>query len=93
MKKQQEFTCGQCSKVWQKSGGTNCWSGDPDNKPAKPGNCPSRDNMDVIEECFDLYKGNSEDAKMAQVAARVEGLCYQPIPGSSAVNIPRSTSG
>ncbi len=81
-----DFSCSKCSAVWQKSGGTNCWSGDPENKPAQPGNCPSQENMDVIEECFELYKGDSTDAKMAQVAARVEGLCYQPIPGSDAVN-------
>ena len=40
----------------------------------------------MIQECFELYKGDSEDAKMAQVAAKVEGLCYQPIPGSDALN-------
>jgi len=27
-----------------------------------------------------------EDARIAFVAARVEGLCYQPVPGSDAVN-------
>ena len=40
----------------------------------------------MIQECFELYKGDSEDAKMARVAAKVEGLCYQPIPGSEALN-------
>ena len=34
----------------------------------------------------ELYKGNSKDAKMAQVAAKVEGLCYQPVPGSDVIN-------
>ncbi len=80
------FTCSQCSKVWQKSGASNCWSGDPENKPPKPGNCPSKHHLDVIEDCFELYKGDSDDAKMAQVAAKVEGLCYEPVPGSDAVN-------
>lgn len=42
--------------------------------------------MEVIQECFELYKGDSDDAKMAQVAAKVEGLCYQPVPGSQALN-------
>jgi uncharacterized metal-binding protein len=42
--------------------------------------------MEVIQECFELYKGDSDEAKMAQVAAKVEGLCYQPVPGSEAVN-------
>lgn len=81
-----EFNCSRCSNVWQKKGKTNCWSGDPENKPPKPGYCPSQDHMDVIQESFDLYKGDGIDAKMAQVAARVEGLCYEPIPGSDAVN-------
>ena len=40
----------------------------------------------MIQECFELYKGDSDEAKMAQVAAKVEGLCYQPVPGSEAVN-------
>jgi len=81
-----EFSCSRCSIVWQKKGKTNCWSGDPESKPPKPGYCPSENHMDVIQESFDLYKGDGEDAKMAQVAARVEGLCYEPIPGSDAVN-------
>ena len=81
-----EFSCSQCSIVWQKKGKTNCWSGDPENKPPKPGYCPSKSHMDVIRESFDLYKGDGDDAKMARVAARVEGLCYEPIPGSDAVN-------
>ncbi len=45
-----------------------------------------REHLEVIQECFELYKGDSEDAKMARVAAKVEGLCYQPIPGSEALN-------
>lgn len=81
-----EFSCSRCSIVWQKKGKTNCWSGDPESKPPKPGYCPSENHMDVIQESFDLYKGDGEDAKMAQIAARVEGLCYEPIPGSDAVN-------
>jgi len=84
--KKTNFSCSQCSAVWQKSGATNCWSKGKETQPPKPGNCPSREHLEVIEECFELYKGDSEEAKMAQVAARVEGLCYQPVPGSEAVN-------
>lgn len=80
------FSCSQCSKTWQKSGTTNCWSNDPETMPPKPGNCPSKDHMEVIQECFELYKGDSDDARMAQVAAKVEGLCYQPVPGSQTLN-------
>jgi uncharacterized metal-binding protein len=86
MSRQINFTCSKCSAAWRKSGGTNCWSADPKNPPAKPGNCPTRDHADIIKEAFELYKGDAEDARMASVAARVEGLCYQPIPGSDAIN-------
>ncbi len=79
-------SCAKCSSVWQKHGTTNCWSGDPALAPAKPGNCPSDAYGDVVQESFSEYLGDSEDAKIAFVAARVEGLCYQPVPGSDAVN-------
>ena len=86
MSNETNFTCSKCSAAWRKSGSTNCWSSDPENKPPKPGNCPTRDNSDIIKESFELYKGDAEDARMASVAAKVEGLCYQPIPGSDAIN-------
>ncbi len=79
-------SCVDCNAVWKNKGTTNCWSNDPETSPPQPPNCPSRDNEEMIGECFDLYKGDTQDAKMAQVAAVVEGLCYQPIPGSDAVN-------
>jgi uncharacterized metal-binding protein len=86
MSEQISVTCAKCSTVWQKLGTTNCWSGDPNLAPSKPGNCPSDAYGDVVQESFDEYRGDSEDAKIAFVAARVEGLCYQPVPGSDAVN-------
>jgi uncharacterized metal-binding protein len=86
MTKETNFTCSKCSAVWRKSSSTNCWASDPENPPAKPGNCPTRDHNDVIKKSFELYKGDTEDARMASVAAKVEGLCYQPIPGSDAIN-------
>ena len=86
MSNETNFTCSKCSAAWRKSGSTNCWSSDPDNKPPKPGNCPTRENDDIIRESFELYKGDAEDARMASVAAKVEGLCYQAIPGSDAIN-------
>jgi uncharacterized metal-binding protein len=51
-----------------------------------PGNCPSENYGDVVKSSFEEYQGDSEDARIAFVAARVEGLCYQPVPGSDAVN-------
>jgi len=79
------LSCSKCSAVWQKCGTTNCWS-DPASRPPKPGNCPSEQHVDLIEAAFEEYRGDAEDARLAQVAARVEGLCYQPVPGSDAVN-------
>ena len=66
------FTCSKCSAACRKSGSTNCWSTDAENKPPKPGNCPTRHHEDVIKESFDLYRGDEEDARMANVAAKVE---------------------
>jgi len=79
-------SCSKCSAVWQKCGTTNCWSGDPATAPARPGNCPSSSYDDVVANSLDEYRGDSEDARIAFTAARVEGLCYQPVPGSDAVN-------
>ncbi|MBT0651935.1 DUF1847 domain-containing protein [Geomobilimonas luticola] len=78
--------CAACSAVWQKSGTTNCWSGDPSTAPPRPANCPSSSSEDVVRNSFDRYTDDSEDACLAFVAAKVEGLCYQPVPGSDAVN-------
>jgi len=88
MEKEQtaEVSCSRCSAVWQKSGTTNCWSGDPLTAPARPGNCPADGHAGIVEESVGLLQGEGEDARIAFVAARVEGLCYQPIPGSDAVN-------
>jgi len=86
MSTQNDFSCSKCSAVWRKSEGTNCWSADPENRPAKPGNCPTRDHFGIIRGAFALYKEDTEDARMAKVAARVEGLGYQPAPGSEAIN-------
>jgi len=76
-----EFSCSLCGAVWQKHGKTNCWSSDPECAPAKPGYCPSRDHLDVIKKSFGRYKGSGKDAKLAQVATRVEGLCYERAAG------------
>src|SRR6266540_3938571 len=79
-------SCSKCSAVWQKCGATNCWSCNPESKPTKPGNCPSTVYCDIIGAAVEELQSDGEDARMALVAARVEGLCYQPVPGSDAVN-------
>ena len=81
-----KFSCGICSAVWQKQGKTNCWSADRAQAPVKPGYCPSREHMPLIDDSFHEYRGSSEDAKIARVATVVEGLCYQPTPGSDTIN-------
>ncbi len=80
------LSCSKCSQVWQNRGTTNCWSNDPATAPPRPGNCPSDVYGDVVRHAFDEYRGDSIDARIAHVAAQVEGLCYQPVPGSDAVN-------
>ncbi len=80
-----ELACSGCSAVWAKSGTTNCWSGDPATAPPRPGHCPTATGGEIIEASFAEYRGDSEDARLARVAARVEGLCYQKTPGSTAV--------
>lgn len=78
-------TCSKCSSVWQNHGTTNCWSSDPLTAPARPGNCPSKEYEDVVQGAFNEYRSDSEDARIAVAAARVEGLCYQPVAGSDAI--------
>ena len=79
-----KFACGKCAATWRAKGSTNCWSSDPKTGPPQPDRCPAKHHGDLMNETFELYKGDSEDAKMAFVAGRVEGLCYEPIPGSNA---------
>ena len=64
---------------------SNCWA-EPGKGPAKPSYCPSDPHAEIIDQSFARYSGKNEDARLARVAAKVEGLCYQPIPGSDAVN-------
>jgi len=92
MKKAAEkaLSCSKCSAVWEKNGTTNCWSGDPATAPPRPAHCPTETGQEIIAASFAEYMGDSEDARLARVAARVEGLCYQKTPGSTAVT-PRWT--
>mgnify|MGYP001101275952 CR=1 FL=1 len=79
------LSCTKCSAVWQKQGATSCWSA-PGTGPGRPGYCPSEREKEIIDESFRRYTGDDVDARLARVAAVVEGLCYQPVPGSEAVN-------
>ncbi len=84
-KTEQTLSCSRCSGVWEKQGQTNCWSA-PGSGPPRPGYCPSEREAEIIADSFRRYTGSDEDARLAKVAAVVEGLCYQPVPGSEAVN-------
>ncbi len=73
---EQPVSCSGCSAAWQKSGSTNCWSNDPATAPPRPVNCPTERFGRVVDDSMDLYLDDSEDARIAFTAARVEGLCY-----------------
>ena len=69
-------TCSACSAIWRASGTTNCWSGDPETAPPRPGTVPRRTTTGGQEDLRRVL-AVTEDARMAFVAARVEGLCYE----------------
>lgn len=81
----QDLSCAYCSNQFRIHGTTSCWSS-PEEGKQEPGYCPSTREEDVINDSFQRYLGDDDDAKLAKVAAQVEGLCYQPVPGSDAVN-------
>jgi len=83
--KKSVLNCAACGAVFQQKGATHCWSG-PDAKLPQPGTCPSGKYGQLVADAFSRYQGDDFDAKLARVAARVEGMCYQPVPGSDAVN-------
>ena len=79
------LSCTKCSAVMQKQGTTSCWCA-PETRQGSPAYCPSEREAEIISDSFRRYTGDDADAKLARVAAQVEGLCYQPVPGSDAVN-------
>lgn len=85
MTEKKNFSCTSCSAIREKTGTTYCWT-DPSKRGAPPAYCPSTREGEVIAASFARYQGDDDDARLARVAAIVEGLCYQPIPGSEAVN-------
>ena len=85
MDEKKSFSCTRCNAIREKTGTTHCWS-DPAQRGNAPAYCPSIQEEEVIADSFSRYQGDDADARLARVAAIVEGLCYQPIPGSEAVN-------
>lgn len=79
------LTCTKCSAIMQQQGATSCWTA-PQARRGHPAYCPSEREAEIIADSFRRYTGDDADAKLARVAAQVEGLCYQPVPGSDAVH-------
>jgi uncharacterized metal-binding protein len=77
------LACSKCSAVWDKTGTTNCWSGDPATAPARPAHCPGATSPGVIADAFAALTGAGEDARLAFAAARVEGMCYEKTAGGA----------
>jgi uncharacterized metal-binding protein len=69
--------CASCAAVQRKQGATHCWSADPATAPPAPGACPTRAHADTVAGTLAAYLDGGADARLARVAARVEGLCYQ----------------
>jgi uncharacterized metal-binding protein len=69
--------CGGCAAVQRKKGGTHCWSADPAAPLPIPGACPTRAHAELVAATLPLYLDGGDDARLASVAARVEGLCYE----------------
>jgi uncharacterized metal-binding protein len=67
--------CASCATVQRKKGTTHCWS-EPTAAPPAPGTCPGDAHEATVAATLPGYLDGSADARLARVAARVEGLCY-----------------
>jgi uncharacterized metal-binding protein len=74
--------CASCAAVQRKKGTTYCWS-EPAAAPPAPGSCPTRAHAELVAETVPGYLDGGDDARMAAVAARVEGLCYEKAGGGA----------
>lgn len=75
--------CASCAAVWDRKGATHCWSGEPSSAPPPPGACPTHAHADAVAGTLPRYLDGGDDARMARVAAQVEGLCYQRAEGGA----------
>jgi uncharacterized metal-binding protein len=74
--------CASCAAVWSKTGATHCWS-EPAKAPPPPGACPTRAHAGTVATTVGGYLDGGDDARIARVAATVEGLCYQKEEGGA----------
>jgi uncharacterized metal-binding protein len=72
-----EPSCASCSAVQAKLATTSCSSGPAANAPPRPGHCPTSTQAEIVEGALAVLRGDGEDARLARVAARVEGLGYE----------------
>ncbi len=75
--------CASCAAVQRKTGGTHCWSADPARAPPAPGACPTRAHAEIVAGTLPGYLDGGDDARVAFVAAKVEGLCYEKVGDGS----------
>lgn len=75
--------CASCAAVWDRKGATHCWSADPASAPPPPGACPTQAHASAVAATLPSYLDEGADARMARVAAQVEGLCYQRAEGGA----------
>jgi uncharacterized metal-binding protein len=75
--------CASCATVWDRKGATRCWSADPKAAPPPPGTCPTETHAGAVDATLPRYLDGGDDARMARVAAQVEGLCYQKAEGGA----------
>jgi uncharacterized metal-binding protein len=74
--------CASCAAVQRKKGTTHCWS-EPAAAPPAPGACPTRAHGETVAATLPGYLDGSDDARLARVAATVEGLCYEKVGDGS----------
>ncbi len=76
--------CAACAAVQRKKGTTYCWSAEGAGVP-RPGACPTLHHAGIVDATIPGYVDGGDDARLALVAARVEGLCYEKV-GDGAVH-------
>jgi uncharacterized metal-binding protein len=74
-------SCSECGAVIRKLGKTNCSGGEAG--PPRPGHCPTDNHAEIVARCRDILTGDGQDARLARVAARVEGLGYERAGGKA----------
>jgi uncharacterized metal-binding protein len=75
--------CASCAAVQARKGATSCWSADPSKAPPAPGSCPTRAFAGEVAATLPAYQDGGVEARMARVAATVEGLCYEKVGDGS----------